>query len=50
MTENFRLIDSEIPKTVGLVSLDGLLSPLLQKTEGLIDFGTTLVFFCKAWR
>ena len=38
------MIGSEILKTVGLVGLEGLLNLLLQKAEGLADFGEILVF------
>ena len=46
------MIDSQIPKTAGLEGLEGLeglaglLSLLLQKPEGLADFGEILDFIC----
>ena len=44
---NLRLIDSPMPKTVGLAGLVGLLKLLLQKAEGLADFGEILDFICR---
>ncbi len=41
------MIDSEILKTVGLVGLEGLLNLLLQKAEGLADFGEILISISK---
>ena len=41
------LIDSPIPKTAVLAGLAGLLNLLLQKAEGLADFGEILDFSCR---
>ena len=41
------LIDSEIPRTSGLASLEGQPNLLLKQAEGLADFGEILVFICK---
>ena len=44
------LIDSPLPKMAGLAGLLKVLNLLLQKAEGLADFGEILDFICKTLR
>ena len=46
--QNLCLIDYQLSKTAGLAGLEGLLSLLLQKVEGLADFGEILAFICES--
>ena len=41
------LIDFKIPKTAGMTGLKGLLSLLLQGTEGVANFEEVLIFICE---
>ena len=42
-----RIAKRSIPNTAGLAGLAGLLNLLLQKAEGLADFGEILDFICR---